>query len=153
MTKGSVNRFTLQNVCIHKNVMAEASAHHEKVEDFMASEVLVLSVEDRKFQCVDNTADGVNNTACQEPAESGGGQRVEEFTDSKDADPAHSDIENGRDPFGAEDPEEFQDHAQDGDGPYGDQHGKSGFSAQNQKADWGITAGDQNEDHHMIHFL
>lgn len=143
----------LQDVCIHKNVVAEASTHDEKMEDLVASEVLVLSVEDRKFQCVDDAADRVDDTTGQEPSECGRGQSVEQLADCKDADPTHSDIQDRRNPLGTEDPEEFQNHSQDCDGPDGDQHGKTGFPAENQKADRSITACDQNKDHHMVDFL
>ena len=41
--------------------MAEAAAHHEKMEDFVGTEVLMPAVKNRKFQCVDHTADGVDD--------------------------------------------------------------------------------------------
>ena len=143
----------LQDVCIHKNVVAEASTHDEKMEDLVASEVLVLSIEDRKFQCVDDAADRVDDTTGQEPSDCGRGLSVEQLAYCKDADPPHSDIQDRRNPLGTEDPEEFQNHSQDCDGPDGDQHGKTGFPAENQKADRSIAACDQNKDHHMVDFL
>ncbi len=143
----------LQDICIHKNVMTETSAHDEEMEDLVASEVLVLSVEDRKFQCVDDAADRVDDTTGQEPSECGRSQSVEQLADCKDADPTHSDIQDRRNPLGTEDPEEFQNHSQDCDGPDGDQHGKTGFSTENQKADRSIAACDQDKDHHMVDFL
>ena len=49
--------------------MAGTSAHHEEVEDFVAAEILMLSVENRKLQCIDHTADCVNDSAGEKPSE------------------------------------------------------------------------------------
>ena len=56
--------------------MAEAAAHHEEMEDFMGTEVLMSAVKNRKFQCVDHTADGIDDTAGKEPHKSFPGQAV-----------------------------------------------------------------------------
>ena len=58
----------LQDVCIHKNVVAEASTHDEKMEDLVGTEVLVAGVEDRKLQGVDNAAHGIDDASGKEPA-------------------------------------------------------------------------------------
>lgn len=47
--------------------MAEAAAHHEKMEDFMGAEIFVTAVENRKLQSVNNTADCIDDTAGKEP--------------------------------------------------------------------------------------
>ena len=42
--------------------MAETSTHYEQMKDFMASEILMLAVENRELQCVDDTANSIDDT-------------------------------------------------------------------------------------------
>lgn len=55
--------------CVHYNEMARASAHHEEMEDLMASEILMPAVKNRKLQRIDDAADRINNTSGKKPAE------------------------------------------------------------------------------------
>ena len=48
--------------------MAEASAHHKQMENFMRAEILMLCIEKRKLQGIDNAADGVDDAAGKKPA-------------------------------------------------------------------------------------
>lgn len=48
---------------IHENKVADASAHHKQVENFMRTEVLVFRVKDGQFQGVDHAAHRVENPA------------------------------------------------------------------------------------------
>lgn len=54
--------------------MAEASAHDKQVEDLMGAEILVSGIEERKLQCIDDTADGVDDASGYEPQEGCGGE-------------------------------------------------------------------------------
>ena len=42
----------------------------------MRAEVLVAGIEDWKFQCIDDAADGVDDTACEKPSKPGSGECV-----------------------------------------------------------------------------
>jgi len=42
--------------------VTDASAHYEQMKDFMASEILMLAVENRELQCVDDTANSIDDT-------------------------------------------------------------------------------------------
>ena len=44
--------------------MTDASAHYEQMKDFLASEILMLAVENRELQCVDDTANCIDDTTC-----------------------------------------------------------------------------------------
>ena len=48
--------------CIHYHKMTDTSSHYEQMKDFMASEILMSAVEDRKLQCVDDTANSIDDT-------------------------------------------------------------------------------------------
>ena len=48
--------------CIHHDKVADTSSHYEQVKDFMASEILMLAVENRELQCVDDTANSIDDT-------------------------------------------------------------------------------------------
>ena len=68
--------FALCHIQIHKYEVADASSHDKQMKNFMGTEVPVLVIENRQLQCIDNTADGVDDTACQEPEESAVGQSI-----------------------------------------------------------------------------
>ena len=48
---------------IHHDKVADTSAHHKQMKDLMTSEVPMLGVEDWKFQCVNNSSDGIDDSA------------------------------------------------------------------------------------------
>ena len=60
------------HISVHHHVMAEASAHDEEMEDLVGAEIFMLRVEDRQFQRVDHTADGIDDAAGKEPSEAAG---------------------------------------------------------------------------------
>ena len=47
---------------MHYYKVTDASAHYEQMKDFMASEILMLAVENRELQCVDDTANSIDDT-------------------------------------------------------------------------------------------
>ena len=75
--------------------MAGASGHYEQMEDLVASEIFVLIVENRKFECIDDTAYSIDDTAGKEPSECRGGQGVEQLGKCQDAGPTHSNVKYG----------------------------------------------------------
>ena len=54
----------LQHKCIHHYKVAQASSHHEQMKNLMASKIFMLTVKNRKFQCIDHSADCINDSAC-----------------------------------------------------------------------------------------
>ena len=81
----------------------------------MAAEILMLSVENRKLQCIDHTADCVNDSAGEKPSEFCTCQIVEDLTECEDTDPSHTNVEDGGYPFRAEYPEPFDNNSGDCD--------------------------------------
>jgi len=142
-----------RNKEIHHNKVAYTSQHNKDMEYFMGTKVFMFRIEDRKLQCVDHTADSVNNTACQKPSEPGPWQIVEDRHESQDAQPAHSNIDYGGKPFRAVDPAAFEDHADDGNGPYQCTEDVTGAAVEDDQAYRCIAACDHHEDHHVIHFF
>ena len=59
----------LQYEGVHHNKVAHASTHDKEMENLMGSEIFVAVVENRKLQCIDDTADCINDTACKKPSE------------------------------------------------------------------------------------
>ena len=55
------------NQHIHHNKMAYTSAHNEEMENFVGAKVFMFTVENRKFQSIDYTADGIDQSAGEEP--------------------------------------------------------------------------------------
>ena len=116
----------------------------------MASEVFVPVIKEGQLQGIDHAAHGVDNAACQEPAECSGRHIVQDLGEGKDAGPAHPDIEDGGYPFRAVDPKCFDQYACNRDRPHNGQEDDPGLSFQDDEADRGIAAGDEHGDHHMV---
>ena len=96
---------------IHYNEMAHTSQHYENMKYLMRSEILMLCIEDRQLQCVDDTSDGIDDAAGQKPAEPCTGQVVEDRDEGQNTEPSHSDVDYGGEPFRAVDPECFHEHS------------------------------------------
>ena len=54
-----------KNKEIHYNKVTNTSSHYKEVENFVGTEILVVRIKNRQFQCVDNTANRINNATCQ----------------------------------------------------------------------------------------
>lgn len=98
--------------------MAQASSHDEQMKNFMGTEILVSGIKDWKLQGVDHAACRVDDTTSQKPAKSRSRESVDNLTKSQDADPAHGNVDHGREPFGAGDPEGFDQDSGDRDAPH-----------------------------------
>jgi len=130
--------------------MAEASAHDEEMEDLVGAEIFVFRVEDRQLQRVDHAADGVDDTAGQQPCKGGRRESRNDLADRHDAHPAHRDVDHGGEPLRAVDPEGVDDDAHDGDAPYQGQHPVAGLISEDDQAHRRVGSGDQDEDHHVV---
>lgn len=133
--------------------MAKAPAHHKKMKYFMASEIFMAVIKNRKLQCIDDTANGVYDAAGQQPAESSGGHGVKDLSKCEDASPAHADIQDRGYPLGAIHPECFDQDPGNRDAPHNRKKDNTGLAAQDKQADWRIAAGNKDTDHHVVNFL
>ena len=133
--------------------MAEAAAHHEKMEDFVGTEVLMPAVKNRKFQCVDHTADGIDDAAGKEPHKSFSGQTVQNLGKCQNAGPSHSDIEHGGNPFRAVYPKSFQNDSKYSDAPHNGQKGITQSASDCNEANRCIGSGNEYGYHHMVKFF
>ena len=140
----------LDHIQIHKDEMADAPAHHKQVKDFMGAEMLVLRVEDRQLEGVDDTAYGVDDTARQKPQECTAGQGAPQSAEYAETYPSHSDIDERGKPLRAGDPAYIDDHADEGDSPHDGEQRIAEPVAQNDEADRCVGTGDQDKDHHMV---
>ena len=113
----------------------------------------MLRIEDRKFQGIDHTADGIDDAAGKEPSEACAGQTMEDRNKSKYTQPAHSNVDHRGKPFRAVDPAALEDHSDDGNSPYEGTEDIAGASVENDQAYRSVAAGNHHEDHHMIHFF
>ena len=70
--------------------------------------------------------------------------------ESQYAGPSHPDVENGRYPFRAIDPEGLDQNSYNSDPPNNGKQNQSGTSFQSDQTDWSIASGDKDKDHHVI---
>ena len=110
----------------------------------------MLCIEQRKLQCVDHTADGVDHATSHQPYKSGGGKGLYQWNHSKHTQPAHGNVDGGREPFWTGDPECLDQHACNGNSPHKDQKRDSYGVSQRNHTNRGVASSDQNKDHHMI---
>ena len=78
---------------VHHHVVAETAAHDKEMKDLVGTEVAVPVVEKRKLQCVDDSAQGVDNAACQEPGEAGCRKGADDLGNSQNTYPSHGDVD------------------------------------------------------------
>ena len=83
----------------------------------MRAKELVSGIEERKLQCVDNTSDGVDHTSGNQPDKCCDGKGLDQRNHGQDTEPAHGNVNDGREPFRAGDPECLDQHTDDGNGP------------------------------------
>lgn len=58
-----------RNKPVHEDKVAEASSHHEKMEDFVRAEAFMPCIEEWELECIDNSSDCVYDTAGKQPGE------------------------------------------------------------------------------------
>ena len=87
--------FPLDHVSIHKDKVADASAHDKQVEDLMTAEVCMPAVENRQLQRIDHAADRVDHAARQEPKKRFSRQCRKEFSKYQNTHPSHRNIDDG----------------------------------------------------------
>lgn len=146
-----INGYYLKYKCIHHYEVAGTSGHYKEMKDLMASEIFVLIVKDWKLQSIDHAANGVDDTAGQEPSKGLARKRCDNLSKGQHADPAHGNVNQGRKPFGAGDPQRVYENACSGNAPYQRQKEPAGAVAQNQHTDRSVGPGNQNENHHVVH--
>ena len=137
---------------IHYNKMAHTSQHDKNMKYFVGAEILMLRIEDRKFQGIDHTADGVNDSAGQKPVKASPWESMKNRYECQDTQPAHGDVQYRRKPFGAGDPTAFQNHSQYGNCPYQCTQNISDVIMKNNETYRSVAACNHNENHHMIYF-
>ena len=104
----------------------------------------------RKFQCINNSADGIDNAAGKQPAKCCRGQRLYDVREGENAEPSHHNIDAGGNPFRAVNPEDTLQNANQGNAPDKHKQQHAGSAMQGNQADWGIRASNQHINHHMV---
>ncbi len=133
--------------------MANTSGHNEEMEDFVGAESFVPGVENGKLQRIDHSSDGVDDAADQQPEKSGQTQGGVKSSEDQYAYPAHGDIQDGGEPFGAGYPAGFDQHSHQSYPPDKSQQLEAGGVSQNDHAYRSVGTCDQYKDHHVIQFL
>ena len=111
----------------------------------------MAGIEEGNFQRINNSSDRINNSACKKPSEACSRKGVKDWNKSQYAQPSHSDIEDGGDPFGAVDPAALQNNSGDCNDPYQGTQDIADFIMQGNEAYRGVASGNHDKDHHVIH--
>ena len=61
----------------------------------MGAEIFMLCIENRHFQCIDNTADRIDNASCEKPSERRSGQCMKDLGECQHTQPSHADVDHG----------------------------------------------------------
>ncbi len=140
------------DISVHHHVMAETSSHDKQMEDFVGTKIFMSRVKNRKLQRIYDAADGVDNAAGQEPSEGAWCQGPYDLSEGGDANPAHGNVDGGREPFGTVDPQGVDKDSRSRDSPHKGQKAVSIQVSQNDQADGRVGSCNQNENHHMVNF-
>ena len=76
--------------------MAQASAHDKQMENLMRTEIFMLCIENRQFQCVDNAARRVDKPAGQQPEKGAFRKCQHDLPEGQHTDPAHQRVQYSR---------------------------------------------------------
>lgn len=77
---------------VHGYKVTHTACQYKAVKNFMGTEVFMQSVEYRKFAGINDAADGVNNSACKQPAKSMVIKQCNDVREGKHAQPSHGDV-------------------------------------------------------------
>lgn len=77
---------------IHQYEVTEAATHDKQVKDLMTSKAFVCPVKNRKLKCINDAADGIDNSTCKQPPKCCTGQVVDDIRKCEHAHPAHGNI-------------------------------------------------------------
>ena len=77
---------------VHGYKVTHTACQYEAVENFVGAEVFMQPVEYRKFAGINNTADGVNDSPCKQPAKSIVVQQCNDIREGEHTQPAHGNI-------------------------------------------------------------
>ena len=133
--------------------MTETPSHDKKMKNFMGAEGFVTGVKQGQLQCIEDASCCIDQSSGQQPCKSRGWKCCKDLLDCQDADPSHADVEYGRKPFGAGDPECLDDDPHQCDAPDQSQKHPASPVTQHDQADGGIGSCDQDKDHHMVDFF
>ena len=132
--------------------MAHAPAHHEQMKNFVGTEIFMSGVEKRKLQGIYDAAGRVDNAAGQEPPKGTQCQGTYNLPEGGDTNPAHGNVDGGREPLGTIDPQGVDKDSCGCDSPDKSQKAVSIRVSQNDQANGCVSPCNENENHHMINF-
>lgn len=138
---------------IHTDIVADGTAHDKQMKQFVCSETRNKLFQQRKLQRVNHSAHGIDDSSGQKPYECLKRKCKVDITKSKDTQPAHSDIENGGEPFRTGNPEQFEDDACQGNSPDQDKQTQSLGSAENHDTYRCVGTGNEDENHTVVDFF
>lgn len=116
----------------------------------MRAKVFVEGIKHWQLECVDDTADCVDNASCKQPAKRRVGQRTPQRAKDKQTQPAHRNINHRRKPLRAGDPQSLYQHTSNGDTPHERKQRVAHRAAKDNQADRRVRPCDQHKDHHVV---
>lgn len=144
---------SLFNIKKHKKEMQYASRQHEQMEDLVRAEGGVAAVEAGELQGVHHASGGVYDPAREKQYKACRAYRAEYSAEGVDAYPAHSDIDDRREPLGAVYIENIEQSLERGERPYDYQGDPALRSADDRRADGRVGARYKHGNHNVVDFL
>ncbi len=115
--KKALHEEDLKDVPKHTDEVGEASEQDEQMEHLM--EAPASPVDEFWLEPVNESTNGIHDATEDEPEDTGVADYVMERSDKEDGQPAHPDIERGRQETRGMEPNEFEDNAEQGECVYG----------------------------------
>src|SRR5690606_22210924 len=139
---GPDRRYRLQDLRGHRDEVADAAGDDEHVPDRVRIGQLLAVVE--------HGAQGVEQSAGEQPAEREAIQRVPHRLDRHQYQPAHRDVDQRGQALEAAGVEQFEDHSGEGQDPDRGEYAPAPRAAQADQRERGVGAGDQQVDRAVV---
>ena len=130
--------------------MTDAAAHYKKMKYLVAAEISGKFLKDLQLQAVDDSSQGVEDSAEEQPEEGWFRKGEKQGLHNEYAGPSHADVDQGADPVRALDQDDLDQDSCHGSRPHENQQGDAPAFVKDQKADRGVGTCDEDKDHRMI---
>ena len=128
--------------------MSSRAGQNENVPDFMITELVRHKIE--YLGCVNNGAECIDYPACNQPGQTQRRKRCRHLPESRNAQPAHQDINSGRKPARGIDIIQLDQDANQGDCPNNCQKSPAKETGKSVQTNWGICSRNQKIDGRMV---
>ena len=136
----------------HEKEVKGAAQEDKEMKDLMVAKAGI--VPPRPLDCIEDAADGIEQSAAQEPEKTGGGEKPIQGNQNNCGNPAHKEVNRGGKPAGGRDPDQGEDKSGQCKPPNNAEHGPApgAIIPKDNQADGRIGSSDEKINGGMVKF-